>query len=117
MPQQPQCNQQQHPTGYSSANLVPQNTYSMLGSIGRESGTLQRIYQPNMQYGGTDDDFDLCLKFFMISAFHKLNNILKPSSAVSNCSSYRILYRYQASQIIIQKSRCYIFLNCYKKLC
>ncbi|RKF81042.1 putative glycosyl [Golovinomyces cichoracearum] len=36
----------------------------MQGNIGRELGTLQRIYQPDMQYGGTDDDFDFCLKNF-----------------------------------------------------
>ncbi|RKF72193.1 integrase and RNaseH domain-containing protein, partial [Golovinomyces cichoracearum] len=64
MPQQPQYNQHQNPTGYSSANLVPQNINSMLGKVGRELGTSQRTYQPDMQYGGTDDDFDLCLKIY-----------------------------------------------------
>lgn len=33
-------------------------------NIGQELGTLQRIYQSDMQYEGTDSDFNLCLKNF-----------------------------------------------------
>ncbi|RKF53415.1 hypothetical protein OnM2_105032, partial [Erysiphe neolycopersici] len=42
-------------------NLVSQAINNIPGStnIGRELGTLQRIYQADMQYGGTNDDFDL----------------------------------------------------------